>query len=244
MSPTGSSGPIRFSCPHCGTCLKVPATAVGQEGQCPHCRKIIRATDSSDAGYALRDDMGQTHSDAAELVPVVCTLCATRMYATPDQVGRTIVCPDCETVNTIHAPRRPAKRRSVPAPVSPPYQVRAPEQLDRPQQIVQEMLSQAARRAEEEVRNRPKPLRHPFWSGVYASPFQPTIGIPCLILAIGATAVLIVITSIGRLHPAQVLFACILAAVGTVATVLFASVWAPDHRADNRHGPGQARPMA
>ena len=78
--------------------------------------------------------------------------------------------------------------------------------------------------AEEEVRNRPKPLRHPFWSGVYTFPFQPAIGIPCLTLAIGVTALLIAITSISRLHPAQVLFACALAAVGAVATALFASV--------------------
>jgi len=49
--------------------------------------------------YELAED-GQIPADT-QLVPVVCSLCYTRMYAAIDQVGREKECPDCGKMNLI-----------------------------------------------------------------------------------------------------------------------------------------------
>lgn len=41
----------------------------------------------------------------AEYVPVVCSLCRTRMYARPEQIGQQLTCPDCGTHSPVLAPR-------------------------------------------------------------------------------------------------------------------------------------------
>jgi hypothetical protein len=44
-------------------------------------------------------------------IPVVCTLCGTRMHAAPERIGQTMQCPDCHTVNEIKPPKKPPKKR-------------------------------------------------------------------------------------------------------------------------------------
>lgn len=44
-------------------------------------------------------------------VAVVCYLCKTRMYAPIAQIGQTIKCPDCHTVNEVKAPPAPPEKK-------------------------------------------------------------------------------------------------------------------------------------
>ena len=44
-------------------------------------------------------------------IRIVCRLCGTRLYATLDQVGKTLRCPDCDTGNVVKPPAAPRQER-------------------------------------------------------------------------------------------------------------------------------------
>lgn len=54
--------------------------------------------------YPIRPDDAPPEdqdSDWQRYVPVICRLCRTRMYATPQQAGQKLICPDCGTATTV-----------------------------------------------------------------------------------------------------------------------------------------------
>lgn len=114
---------VSFSCSVCGTRLDATEEEVGQRMVCPDCGTacVVPApssatSPSSQSGpllppveiYGVAEGLGQPPPSDQEVyrryVPVVCLVCHTRMHATEDQVGQTLVCPDCGTANPVLAP--------------------------------------------------------------------------------------------------------------------------------------------
>jgi DNA-directed RNA polymerase subunit RPC12/RpoP len=91
-----------ITCPDCGTKTIVPPLV-------PVLAKEVPAADIQE-GYALRTDPGQPRPESVvgqEYYAVRCPVCATRLHATPDQVGTTMVCPDCRKGFVVPPPPPP-----------------------------------------------------------------------------------------------------------------------------------------
>lgn len=125
--------PVGFVCPHCQHRLPAPAVSERQAGRqaCPHCGRSVKLPGPS-SKPASGTPAPATPPEAAPAVAgianiaVMCPFCGTRMYATPSQIGETMVCPDClETVAVTghgsaaqHSPV--TKPPATPTPVAPP----------------------------------------------------------------------------------------------------------------------------
>ncbi len=160
---TPGQGSVSYQCPRCQAPLTAQVGNAGQRHQCPRCGKMVkvpgppraattsrppgppqppgtpRAADQPPAPRAAPDaplpaaavQRGIAH------IAIVCPVCGTRMYATREQIGKTMVCPDClETVTVPDAAAarpagglpRPARRsRSVPPAKTQPA---APDPAD------------------------------------------------------------------------------------------------------------------
>ena len=104
---------IRFGCPRCLSRVEAPQSHVGAKLRCPFCHAPLVVPKESSAThegeeYAMSGPTGR--QPGAETwqayLAVVCPVCSTRMYATEDQVGQEMACPDCGTMVTV---RRPAE---------------------------------------------------------------------------------------------------------------------------------------
>lgn len=116
---------VRFRCPHCGAQLQARKPRSAAQCDCPHCgrRFTVPASggSSAPAGAAHQDNASAAQPDVNQLrkedlsrdvtyIPVICSVCQTRMYGTDALVGRHIRCPDCGARNLI--PEAPSARRS------------------------------------------------------------------------------------------------------------------------------------
>ncbi len=123
-------------CRVCHTNIAVKKEQVGQEIECPECgtKMVVPAAIAAhiDASlndtldkimlgigpeskelYTVRDGRGSIPlDDGTDRFPVYCKLCNTLMYATDEQVGEEIVCPDCLTPTVV--PPRPKDIPRVP----------------------------------------------------------------------------------------------------------------------------------
>lgn len=111
---------IPFHCKLCGTLMHAPEDQVGQELTCPDCEtKTIVPPKASPivhgpigvpelsgfegaATFGISGDAPSVRSKEP-LVPVVCSLCGTRMYARESEIGGQKICPDCGRANEIKA---------------------------------------------------------------------------------------------------------------------------------------------
>jgi DNA-directed RNA polymerase subunit RPC12/RpoP len=112
---------IGLDCPVCHTHWSATLDEVGHETVCPDCGTAVlvpppeeppptrRAPDQIDPSeeYGLWG-VGQPPQECKEVyqtyVPVICSRCRTRMLATLEQVGGSLVCPDCGTANVVAPP--------------------------------------------------------------------------------------------------------------------------------------------
>jgi DNA-directed RNA polymerase subunit RPC12/RpoP len=94
---------IRFNCPRCGAGLKAPPEQAGSRHHCPACGAAMVVPGADRPGVAAE-------WVKPVYVSVVCDVCGTRMYATEDQLGREVTCPDCFAKAVV---RRPAARPEV-----------------------------------------------------------------------------------------------------------------------------------
>jgi hypothetical protein len=106
-----------------------------------------------------------------------------------------------------------------------PYDVGEAQRVTAPSKVMQEMLEQAAQRAEEAARAKLRPPRHPFFSGVYTYPFRLKTGIICVCLAIASVAVLVAAASVPSLPPMLIPVVCALVAIAATAVFSVASVF-------------------
>ena len=87
--------------------LKAPVGAVGARLTCPSCQAHVvvpEAPEVSDAAekhetYDVRPD--DAAPDDGAYLTVLCPLCHTRMYASEDEIGQKMTCPDCGTKTTV-----------------------------------------------------------------------------------------------------------------------------------------------
>lgn len=111
---------VSFPCEVCQTRLTTAVAHVGKKLSCPDCGHasivpppvVVKPTSApaamSGAQYGLWDigaEPAATRLDEINkhLHPVVCELCQTLMYATDEQVGQRLKCPDCHHLNVVHA---------------------------------------------------------------------------------------------------------------------------------------------
>ncbi len=85
-----------IECPDCGTTTQVP-----EKPQGPASKAASRPTEI----YAVYEGPGQPPASHAAVYarhfPVFCRQCSTRMLATAEEVGQTLICPDCGTANPV-----------------------------------------------------------------------------------------------------------------------------------------------
>ena len=113
---------VRFSCPQCLAGLKAKPALAGTRQRCPRCQHVLevpRQTRDARRGepYALRQDGEMSPASEATSVLVVCAVCHTRMHGELEQVGQTLVCPDCGTPAVVPPPASRAASRVTPIPV-------------------------------------------------------------------------------------------------------------------------------
>jgi len=121
-----------FTCPECFVKLKAWPSQVGSHQTCPSCSATIQvppapepahgpsqyeptlpAPDEQTAGeYEIIE--GDRAPPAGDGFRVICPVCRARIDATWDEVGRTIVCPDCDTPVPVTPPADSASARSAP----------------------------------------------------------------------------------------------------------------------------------
>ena len=106
---------IPFNCRLCDTLLRGTGTQVGKELTCPDCgtktivpplKKVSpKAFVGAASGVDLSEyGLSEPNVSTGNEVPVVCSLCSSRLMARPDQVGAKIRCPDCGQETLVKAP--------------------------------------------------------------------------------------------------------------------------------------------
>ncbi len=100
------SSAFAMQCPHCPARLRVTEADLGTERSCPRCGQRITIARPqprhSDPAQQARSEFG-----------IRCKLCGTLFYATHDQIGQTIDCPDCLTEHLVAAPVVPPVRKPI-----------------------------------------------------------------------------------------------------------------------------------
>lgn len=127
MPDPNQPSPQFVKCPACGTKLNVRAEDAGRRGQCHACGKVFRigappasagetrlpgepaiAAPAKSPAPTAPSPRSMADISNDHLHPLHCELCQTLMYATDEQVGQMLPCPDCGHRNL--ARPRPAKR--------------------------------------------------------------------------------------------------------------------------------------
>jgi DNA-directed RNA polymerase subunit M/transcription elongation factor TFIIS len=98
------------------TRLEARLSQAGMRKRCPVCfwqfnvptaEEVAAAAERSRCVYELSQGSEQAVPGSAAFqtyVAVTCRICRTRMYATPDEVGRELTCPDCGAATTVAPP--------------------------------------------------------------------------------------------------------------------------------------------
>ncbi len=94
-------------CPHCKVRLTPRADLCGKRITCPHCKQPLILPEAPPKQTSPPEAESRPTPRTPELIPVICRLCNTRMYAEPKQIGTKVRCPDCH-VETIVRPRADA----------------------------------------------------------------------------------------------------------------------------------------
>ena len=108
-------------CPDCGTKTVVPPEIARQVDAAVNdtLDKIMLGLgdDSTKNVYGVRDGNSAPLEDWTSRFPVYCRLCTTMMYATEEQIGSELLCPDCHTTTAV--PPKPQRNSAAPPlPVS------------------------------------------------------------------------------------------------------------------------------
>lgn len=198
-------------CGLCNTLMRATERMIGQTLECPDCgtktlvlkpkEKEKLATNPLHAGgfatYGVDGAakiFGLEEFDPNErIVPVVCSLCATRMYASEKQIGQMKTCPDCGTQTLIKDV--PEQEKILPQTEGNDYTLKVPEAAQRPpvragvdyrniegsldlenQQIKEEKAREAAEKAAEKARKDKKKDDGPLVSELNSAEARATKG--------------------------------------------------------------------
>ncbi len=110
---------LGLTCPRCLASLPVPSLSAGRQCRCPHCQLVFDLPQATGTAAGSEESLPSpdTRPPAAGLatyIPLICPLCHTRMYATIEQVGQKLTCPDCGRASVVPPPAV-AKATAAPA---------------------------------------------------------------------------------------------------------------------------------
>jgi predicted Zn finger-like uncharacterized protein len=217
--PAGDSPQyIGVECHLCGTRMYGGPDQVGKKLKCPDCgartvlppppetkKAIVPPAMDGDQYELWEPDVKQNEVMARQptYIAVKCNRCDTMMYATENQIGRTITCPDCGRTEVVQRPAAPKKKRSVlaadgetpildpsaapgerPSALSPEVRRRIyEEERDSEYGKALEKSRRTGKPMEVDVRGRPVLPRWPLFSGIVPFMFSP--GIPVRVVGLG-----------------------------------------------------------
>ena len=92
-------------CRSCGSTLRLGQQDLGTERACPRCKTLLKVPREVDARQQAQAE------EAKHEFSFLCKLCGTRMYGRPSQIGKGLSCPDCETLNVVPTPQKPAAKK-------------------------------------------------------------------------------------------------------------------------------------
>ncbi|MGL6193931.1 MAG: hypothetical protein ACRC2T_03825, partial [Thermoguttaceae bacterium] len=134
-------GSFSVYCDLCHTLMYATKEMIGSKITCPDCETetVVREPEKKNAekfqainfeGSTHYGTQAQPYSSNEKLVPVVCVLCETRMYAPESQIGQFKTCPDCGTQTEITFV--PEEERILPDTSGSDYDVKQPEVTAKP----------------------------------------------------------------------------------------------------------------
>lgn len=96
---------LKFACKNCNAQLQAAAAAAGESFVCPHCEHGMRVPQPGAVGVIRSGGRDKEPTEA-----VVCPLCNTRVNIKASDLGKRVMCPDCETafVAKLAAKKKPA----------------------------------------------------------------------------------------------------------------------------------------
>lgn len=122
LATNSDDAALRFRCPSCQAQVTALPHHAGTRRKCPKCDRPIKVPGAanSDEAHATSGSRKPATSDGAQPVAagfgpersrhlaLVCGYCRTPVFATTDQIGQFIVCPEClESVEVTAAPSNP-----------------------------------------------------------------------------------------------------------------------------------------
>ena len=111
-----------FTCRFCQREIEISTRMIGKRHRCRHCTLVLTVPvpedwidsdqhdedDNDGDEYRLQEEPGpgapEMDRDDVVHIPIVCSVCTTRIVATEDQVGMQIECPDCYTSHLVPVP--------------------------------------------------------------------------------------------------------------------------------------------
>ncbi len=211
-SPTDQSAYVLVICPVCDCAAHAAREEIGRKLVCPDCgtatvvsppRKAPRRRPPRSAAeigeYALAKEVnwaaGEVPAAEQPLVAVVCPLCHTRLHARLDQVGGTLVCPDCGT-SAVIPPPPPSRRKIDPtAEAGEDYRLAEGGVAAARPAPPPEAAEALPKRPPEPLYRWPVLPRRPLFSGVFGFPFRADALEPTIKLTSGAMIVKLLIAA-------------------------------------------------
>ena len=175
---------IRFRCPSCSATMRASESEAGEKRRCPKCDTTFRIPkvhgDGGPTAEASRSKpkakpKRKKQNQEELLVPVVCGVCNTRVYAKLNQVGTSIECPDCFTQNLV---KQPDKSKLKPGPdISKigDYGLSPAEEVTVISTLGAEKLEKADEFVQQKMEAEPKVPDRPFVDGIFLYPFRADI---------------------------------------------------------------------
>jgi hypothetical protein len=93
---------FQFTCPLCGYCMKLPETAIGRQGKCPNCAKVVMVAvneqpDEGSSGQRTDSPAADPTLSEEGTVNTTCPTCSRNYHVSSEKVGKTVICRDCSS---------------------------------------------------------------------------------------------------------------------------------------------------
>lgn len=157
---------LRFKCPHCSVVLKGKLSNAGKERKCPRCDRTFRIP------RPRNSESAEAPQKERSLIPVICGVCSTRMYANSDQIGQSMECPDCFTQNLVKQPKQGIKPTAPSLETGMGYDLEPAQEIEITRSRGEDLLEEADREVEKNIEAEPELPAKPFIQGVWLYPLH------------------------------------------------------------------------
>lgn len=184
---------LRFRCPGCSVTMRANQAEAGEKRKCPKCKAMFRIPQARGVERS-RVLKAKPKKKEPSLVPVVCGVCNTRVYANPDQVGTSVECPDCFTQNLVKPPKKKKTESRVNLDKIGQYDLAPAQEIKVIQTLGEDRLEEADEVVQQEIDAAPRMPKKPFLQGIFTYPFRLNV-LPTLIgIAMAWTFLLVLIS--------------------------------------------------